>query len=145
MFQVCKICGEDDQSKIAFNGKKGKRNMCKSCKSEHTKDGYRRLKREVFDALGNKCVVCGEHRIEFLTLDHVNNDGNEHRRSLTGNSRAGNSPMVYRDVRKQGYPKDKFQLLCYNCNNVKQTHKYNPIIIEREQNALAEGYMGEGI
>jgi len=35
-----------------------------------------RLRKRVLDAYGGKCALCGEDRLEKLTLDHVN-DGEE--------------------------------------------------------------------
>ena len=75
----------------------------------------RRLKWEVIEHLGGKCACCGETALEFLTVDHINGDGAEHRRNLTGKNRGG-SVRVYKDIRNQGYPKDKYRVLCFNCN-----------------------------
>lgn len=57
------------------------------------------------------CNTCGENIIELLTLDHINGSGNKHRKSL------GN-PNLYTWLRKNNYP-DGYQILCYNCNLVK--------------------------
>lgn len=56
-----------------------------------------------------KCACCGEANIGFLTLDHVNNDGVEHRRP-----RAADMQIT---LKKAGFPADPpIQVLCYNCN-----------------------------
>lgn len=68
-----------------------------------------RLKVEVFTAYGNRCVCCGESNIKFLTLDHVNNDGRLHRKTVKSGRR------VYAWAKKNGYP-DSLRLLCWNCN-----------------------------
>lgn len=39
-----------------------------------------RLKKEVMNHYGGVCSCCGEKHVEFLTLDHVNNDGITHRK-----------------------------------------------------------------
>lgn len=39
----------------------------------------RRLKLEVLAGYGGKCICCGETHPAFLTVDHINNDGAEHR------------------------------------------------------------------
>jgi hypothetical protein len=78
-----------------------------------------KLKTEVIDALGGKCACCGESHIAFLSVDHINNDGAEHKRKLFNGKTIGGSSTVYRDIRKQGYPRDKFQVLCFNCNCAK--------------------------
>ena len=58
-----------------------------------------------------KCACCGEHRFELLSLDHINGRDANHARSL----HRANS-YAYRDVEKEGYPKDKYRVLCFNCN-----------------------------
>ncbi len=49
----------------------------------------------------------------FLCVDHVNNDGAEHRKK-TGSS--GSQICVW--LVNEGFP-DGFQILCYNCNFAK--------------------------
>ena|ERR1022692_131008 len=68
-----------------------------------------KLRREIIDAYGGKCVCCGEANPYFLTIDHVENNGRNHRKQI-GESN------VYRWLRAQGFPKDKYQLMCANCN-----------------------------
>jgi hypothetical protein len=43
---------------------------------------YQRNHQTVLAAYGGKCVCCGEAEEAFLTLDHVNNDGKQHRAEL---------------------------------------------------------------
>lgn len=68
-------------------------------------------KRVVFDHYGPKCNYCGESREVFLTLDHVNDDGNVHRRTVS-------TAQIYHWLVKNEFP-DEFQILCYNCNCAK--------------------------
>ena len=71
---------------------------------------------------GYKCACCGEMEPKFLTLDHVFNNGAEHRRSLgytKGNGRGGN---LVTWLKKHRYPAG-FQVLCMNCNFGKHTNK----------------------
>lgn len=75
---------------------------------------HHKLRMEVFEHYGMKCACCGLHDWRFLTIDHVNNDGNEHRRA----EKIGTGMDSYRWLRKNGYP-EGFQLLCYNCNCAK--------------------------
>lgn len=56
----------------------------------------------------------------FLSLDHVNNDGANHRRSLgyiNGNGK-GASSKIWKWLRDNSYPSG-FQVLCMNCNHGK--------------------------
>lgn len=80
---------------------------------------YRKLKQEVFDAYGNVCACCGESTYEFLTLDHVNNDGAAHRKQLKASGRGADNGAVWRNIRDRGFPAE-YQLMCYNCNCAKQ-------------------------
>ena len=85
---------------------------------------YRKHKDELFgrilDYYGHKCNCCGEPNIKFLTVDHVNNNGHEHRKKK-GQITLG----VYRDVIKQGFPPD-YQILCWNCNICRNLCKICP-------------------
>jgi hypothetical protein len=59
-----------------------------------------------------KCACCGENTIEFLSIDHVNNDGFKHRK-LVGGGSSLNKWLV-----KHNFPIG-FQILCHNCNCAK--------------------------
>lgn len=76
----------------------------------------RKVKEGVFTHYGGKCTCCGESQMQFLSLDHVNNDGAQHRRSL-GTMVSGGVSFYYW-VRKNGYP-SYLQILCFNCNHAK--------------------------
>lgn len=75
------------------------------------------LRKETFDAYGGRCACCGEDQLEVLTIDHVNNDGAEHRKITGAGSR------FYAWLRKEGFPQDgRFQILCFNCNIAKKIY-----------------------
>lgn len=57
-----------------------------------------------------ECVCCGEKIYEFLTLDHINNDGHQHKMKVSTNSLS-----FYKDIIRHGFP-PWYQLLCHNCN-----------------------------
>jgi predicted restriction endonuclease len=69
---------------------------------------YYKLRLEVLNHYGARCACCGESEIRFLTIDHVNNDGSEHRKTVKTNA-------IYRWIKKNGYPRT-LQVLCHNCN-----------------------------
>lgn len=72
-----------------------------------------KLRTQVLDAYGSKCVCCGEMHPEFLAIDHIYGGGNAHRRSI------GTGLSLYRWLRQQDFPKEGFQILCHNCNMAK--------------------------
>src|SRR3990167_4810883 len=71
-----------------------------------------RARAEVLAAYGGRCVCCGETEPAFLAIDHVKNDGARHRARI--------GAIVFW-LRKHDFPKDRFQLLCHNCNRAKHT------------------------
>jgi len=62
---------------------------------------------------GYQCACCGEQQFAFLSLDHINGDGNASRLQLLGKKTRGGHHM-YRRLRKLGFPAG-FQVLCMNC------------------------------
>ena len=71
------------------------------------------LKDEFIMNMGGKCACCGESNPKFLTLDHINNDG--HKDIYPSGSRR-RSLQIIRELRRMGWPKDVYQILCFNCN-----------------------------
>lgn len=83
----------------------------------------RALKQAILNAYGGVCACCGETTYEFLTLDHTNGDGAEHRRLL--NAAKGRSNKVYQDLIDRGFPPG-FRVLCFNCNSALGFYGYCP-------------------
>lgn len=69
------------------------------------------LKKIAMGGYGIRCVCCGETNIGFLTFDHVNNDGNVHRKEENVTS----GEKLHRWVIKNNFP-DRLRVMCYNCN-----------------------------
>ena len=67
------------------------------------------LRRQVFDRYGRVCVCCGIDVEGFLTIDHIEGNGNKHRKEIGG----GN--VFYAWLIRNGFP-DEYRTLCYNCN-----------------------------
>lgn len=109
---VCRLCGEE-KPVAKFHQQDGKirRNACMSCLGKRDRA---KLKLDMLDHFGRVCSCCGETNPFFLTLDHVKNDGASHRRESDFNEQ-----QMYRIARREGYPKDKWQCLCMNCNFAK--------------------------
>lgn len=68
-----------------------------------------------FEAYGGAvCNCCGERRLEFLSLDHVFNDGFKDHKHKNGRYAGA---AFYSRLRKLRYPdKNRYQVLCMNCN-----------------------------
>jgi hypothetical protein len=60
-----------------------------------------------------KCQKCGQTNIDCLTIDHINNDGAKHRKSVNN---------IIGWLIKNNFP-DGFQILCMNCQFEKQFGK----------------------
>ncbi len=100
---VCRGCG----------GKHGERitkTLCAVCAERYRKVGKQRARKQrqrVLDYYGRYCACCGESEEEFLAIDHINNDGKEHRDSI--------NVALYQWLIQHKFPSG-FQTLCYNCN-----------------------------
>lgn len=70
-----------------------------------------KLRAEMVEAYGGKCVCCAESTVEFLTVDHINNDGQAHRKSI-----GGGGTNFLSALKKAGWPNETLRLLCMNCN-----------------------------
>ena len=84
-----------------------------------TKRNYQAVRQEVLDAYGGLCACCGETTPEFLGIDHINGRGSIERKGMTGYT-------LYRKLRREGFPKDLYQLLCHNCNQAKGYYRVCP-------------------
>jgi len=85
---------------------------------ERHREGMKRrreeLKQRVYDAYGGAhCNCCGETMRRFLTMDHIDNDGALHRRTIGGGKPSSRS--LYAWLIASGFPPG-FQVLCMNCN-----------------------------
>ena len=85
---------------------------------EYQRRHRRKLKAEVLGHYGGKCACCGEAELMFLTIDHVDDNGADHRREV-GDGTGFCGAEFYRWLRANDYP-EGFQVLCANCNCGKQ-------------------------
>lgn len=68
------------------------------------------------DHYGGSCAYCGETVFIFLSIDHINNNGCQHRKNMCKGS--NNSINIGAWLRRNNYPTG-FQVLCMNCNHAK--------------------------
>jgi predicted restriction endonuclease len=84
------------------------------------RESFRRRKRRaqfraaVFAHYGKACRCCGEAEEQFLCIDHINGNGNKHRKETLN----GFNGKMYEWLVKSGFP-EGFQTLCHNCNSAK--------------------------
>jgi hypothetical protein len=104
---ICNVCSIRTRSKPY--------KTCEECR-KHRRERNKIVRTNILDAYGSVCVCCGEKESRFLQIDHINNDGNIHRRQLGAKN-------IYSWLRQQDYPKDNYQLLCANCNYGKKINK----------------------
>jgi hypothetical protein len=98
---------------------------CVKCRAKRAQDGKTpaskarvrrrsvRLLNNVLAHYGARCVCCGEEEHGFLTIDHIENGGSVHRRTLKASG-----ARWYRWIQKNDYPAF-LQILCFNCNCAK--------------------------
>lgn len=92
--------------------------ICHNCLDLKSQQNFL-LKIEVMKHYGDgKCQCCSEKIIHFLSIDHINENGAEHRREI-GN-RTGIS--FYQWLKTNNFPSG-YQTMCHNCNTGKHINK----------------------
>lgn len=128
--------------------KNNKHSQCKQCRKENVAEYLKRnpgyikeyrgknleksrregrqwrsnLRLEVITHYGGKCECCGESTLEFLALDHPNNDGAKHRKQIG----KGAGAPYYSWLKQNNYPKELVRVLCHNCNSSRAFFGYCP-------------------
>jgi hypothetical protein len=123
----CLVCHRKVHAAKMRAARKAKPSKYRRHQREHRKRHLERVRRQrresglrrkmrVMAHYGNgKCQCCGEACMTMLTIDHVNNNGREHRNELNGGLGRFKSVEIYTWLEANGYP-EGFQVLCYNCN-----------------------------
>ena len=107
----CTKCHEIKPLRTFARSGSSYRGRCKACVATEGRGWI--IKREVMNAYGGRCVCCGESELVFLTIDHIHNDGAIHRREI------GATGGFYFWLKRHGFPRDRFQVCCFNCNRAK--------------------------
>lgn len=124
---ICQECVDQEKARRAERIKNGicqvhpevtalpGKTICQYC-TDYNRFKGQEAKRKVFEYYGLKCACkkCPypEPGIEFLNVDHINNDGSEHRKKIKNYD-------IYRWLIKENFPPG-FQTLCWNCNLAKR-------------------------
>lgn len=135
----CKVCGNVYPETFEFFYKNntylsGFTNKCRTCENEYQRlraqtwymekrkiicKNYKlSLRKELLNAYGHACSCCGETTDEFLEIDHIHGGGNQHRKREKRD--------LYSVIKQEGYPKDRYRLLCSNCNHAIGMKGYCP-------------------
>lgn len=104
-FRLCKVCF--NLSQTSNKSRYYQENL--DYFSEKRKQYSVKTKLDVVNAYGRYCSCCGEGRIEFLCIDHINGGGAEERRVI------GRGHSFYRHLIKSEFPSG-YRVLCHNCN-----------------------------
>lgn len=86
---------------------------------DYQKAKARERRKMVLDHYGAYCHCCNETIYEFLSIEHVENDGYRDRQ----NNRKGSGMIKW--LIKNDYPQN-ITILCYNCNLAKGHHGFCP-------------------
>src|SRR5574343_215303 len=114
----CKITKKIDN--FHPDKKRGVSGWCKNCHNLGIRLYKRKLRKEAIKKYGGRCICCGETNYEFLTFEHKNGDGAEHRRKL-----GRHFSSFSKFLKDNNYP-DFIEILCYNCNCSKGFWGYCP-------------------
>ncbi len=134
----CLVCKQ--VKNICDFNRDGKRwhSYCGTCHALKASERHNSTKLELITLLGGKCSCCDESRIQYLSIEHSNNDGSKHsidiinRYSLKLDTKLGNARYRYilKDI-KNGIMWPGMIVHCFNCNCSKGANGYCPHEIER--------------
>lgn len=97
--------------------------MCVECLESHRIYGrkkYQKYRQLCIENYGGKCTCCGCKVAKYLQLDHINNDGSEHRKKIYDGGPGIRGGSIYPWACRNNYPSN-LQLLCANCHQAKTT------------------------
>ncbi len=86
--------------------KSNPKGICKPCHNTESRNRYAVISEKLFTVLGNECMCCGEQEKAFLTFDHINGGGTQHRKKRS--SQGVRYDMLTNTT--------EYQILCWNCN-----------------------------
>ncbi len=77
---------------------------------------YKKLRETVLDAYGGKCKKCGFKDKRVLQIDHIDGGGSKERKIMSPRQL-----LFY--LKRNNFPREKYQVLCANCNAMKRIEK----------------------
>jgi hypothetical protein len=118
----CKICQNEINRNHYWKTQERQKDRSKDYRTKNKEElrikGKKWRKELVIETISHysngtmKCVCCGESNIEFLTLDHINNDGAKQRKKL----KLSGGWRFYYWLKLHNFPDEyELQVLCANC------------------------------
>ena len=114
----CRICLVETGPHNVRHRTKLQFHICKMHEDMEDKERRKRLKIQVLNHYGGKCVCCGTTTMEFLSMDHINGDGYIDRR-------LGDGDHIWNQIKRDNYP-GTFQILCFNCHMAEAHYGHCP-------------------
>lgn len=131
--KICSVCGKElplDKFPKSEKGKDGHRTYCRMCQTEKYKKYKHKKKIQAVQILTDdilQCNNCGIVDIRVLVFDHVNNDGYKERNK--DGKRIGQTIKICNYIiNNPEEAKKKYQVLCHNCNHIKQLKYYDTLV-----------------
>lgn len=141
----CNDCNKQKPISSFYKDKKIKRGhdlLCKLCRDKRNKQWRKNnwnkmlllnaasrkrksieFKLSFVEAYGGKCECCGQDDPHFLTMEHINGVPEKDR---WPNGRRKATMEIIRRLKKEGWPKGEYTILCWNCNCAKNCYGYCP-------------------
>lgn len=120
--QKCEECREKFKISSRVSGKKNQKTRQEKARlklldpierekiNACAKQRRKKLRSEILDLLGGKCVCCGETNKIYLQVDHLNKDGKQHR-ALCNND----TYTLFKDIKKNP-SRFELRVLCASCH-----------------------------
>lgn len=91
------------------------RGVCLDCCNKRIREQRAGYRKQVFDHYGWVCKCCGEDEPEFMTIDHIHNDGYLDRMKYGRKKKLVSKDLYYKIIFVEKFPEDRYQPLCHNC------------------------------
>jgi hypothetical protein len=109
----CVVCDTEKSAKMfrcrEIRGTFCVDNICYSCRGARERA---KLRLELLEVFGGKCMCCGESHPYFLTLEHIKGVGHKKNKMPPVH-------VLLREAKKDGWDRTKYELLCISCNFAK--------------------------
>lgn len=111
--KTCRYCGAPEPHNGFFRHSRKAaitRRVCAPCSARQIRELNATMRVECFALLGGSCTDCGEYELEFLTIDHIHNDGHVERATR-------HPDQIKRAILNGTADKARYRILCRNCND----------------------------